>query len=346
MKRTLSVLIVCTLMTAAIPFVSLAEDPSYNTYASRYAMDIPNFGPVWVGIREHKNYITADALWVGGSVVPTAYAGKIQMDDVNGYLVNRVSRIVRERNEQGQPTKWNDVTDSLVLDVSGNYVEGLFYLPPRNNQQDMRAIEFFGKKIPPLPEAPDLGGITYGDPVTLFNGEDLSGWKLLNPNQTNGWVVEDGILHNRPKQTKGQPHISYGNLRTEAEFEDFNLRLDVNVPKNGNSGVYLRGIYEVQVLDSFGKPLDSHHMGAVYSRITPKVAAEKPAGEWQTMDITLYQRHVTVILNGKKIIDNHPLLGVTGGAMTTDESKPGPIYLQGDHDYVSYKNMVLTPIVE
>jgi hypothetical protein len=130
------------------------------------------------------------------------------------------------------------------------------------------------------------------------------------------------------------------------EFEDFNLKLEVNVPAGSNSGVYLRGIYEIQVFDSFGKALDSHNMGALYSRITPSVAAEKPAGEWQTLDMTLVNRHLTVVLNGKTIIDNQPVLGCTGGAMWSDEFKPGPIYLQGDHGTVSYRNMVLRPVVK
>ena len=87
-------------------------------------------------------------------------------------------------------------------------------------------------------------------------------------------------------------------------------------------------------------------MGAIYSRITPIFSAEKPAGEWQTLAITLCDRHVTVILNGTKIIDNQPLYGVTGGALTANEFIPGPIYLQGDHGKVSYRNIVLTPIIK
>ncbi|HCO93389.1 MAG TPA: hypothetical protein DIU00_05465, partial [Phycisphaerales bacterium] len=113
-----------------------------------------------------------------------------------------------------------------------------------------------------------------------------------------------------------------------------------------NSGVYLRGIYEVQVSDTFGRELDSHNMGGIYSRITPTVGAEKPAGQWQTLDMTLLDRHVTVKLNGKTIIDNEPLLGCTGGAMWSDQFRPGPIYLQGDHTAVNYRNIVLTPIVQ
>ena len=140
--------------------------------------------------------------------------------------------------------------------------------------------------------------------------------------------------------------ISYGNLRTDSTFGDFRLTLEVNVPEGSNSGVYLRGIYEIQVADTYGRDSDAHHMGGLYSRIAPSSTVEKPAGEWQTMDITLYQRHLTVILNGTNIIDNQPILGVTGGAMTADESAPGPIFLQGDHGRVLYRNLVLTPILQ
>lgn len=118
------------------------------------------------------------------------------------------------------------------------------------------------------------------------------------------------------------------------------------MPEHSNSGVYLRGMYEVQVVDSYGAKLDSHNMGAVYSRITPTVAAEKKGGEWQSLDIILCNRHVSVTLNGTKIIDNQPVYGPTGGAMQADVFKAGPIYLQGDHGKVLYRNMVLTPIIK
>ena len=135
-------------------------------------------------------------------------------------------------------------------------------------------------------------------------------------------------------------------LRTDREFEDFNLTLEARLAKGGNSGVYLRGIYEVQVADTYGKPLDPHNMGAIYSRIRPSESVEKPPGEWQTFDITLCDRHATVVLNGKKIIDNQPLLGCTGGALWSDEMRPGPIYLQGDHAGIEYRNIILRPIIK
>ena len=147
-------------------------------------------------------------------------------------------------------------------------------------------------------------------------------------------------------QQEGKPHKSYGNLRTDREFEDFNLTLEVNVPKRGNSGIYLRGIYEVQVADSHGRAHGFAQYGGPLQPHYPTVNACKPAGEWQTFDITLVDRHLTVILNGTTIIDNQPVLGCTGGAMWSDESRPGPIYLQGDHEAVDYRNIVLKPVVK
>jgi len=179
--------------------------------------------------------------------------------------------------------------------------------------------------------------------TSLYNGKNLDGWKLIDPNNKNGFIVENGVLINKPVQEAGH-HVRYGNIRTEQEFEDFNLKLEVKVPSGDNSGIYLRGMYEIQVFDSYGKELDPHNMGALYSRITPAVAAEKPAGEWQSLDITLWDRHLTIILNGKTIIDNQPVYGPTGGAISADVFAPGPIYLQGDHGTVYYRNMVLRPI--
>ena len=193
-----------------------------------------------------------------------------------------------------------------------------------------------------MPATPDLSKVKFGNPITLFNGKDLTGWRLTNPNADNGWsVVDGGVLINRIEKGK-----HFGNLRTDREFEDFNIKLETRTQKDSNSGIYLRGIYEIQVAETYGKPLDPHNMGALYSRITPSVAAEKPIGEWQTFDITLVDRHVTVILNGQTIIDNQPVLGCTGGALTSDESKPGPLMLQGDHTDIDYRNIVLRPVVK
>jgi hypothetical protein len=260
-------------------------------------------------------------------------------------IVQRSNNIVRTRDENNNPLKTGIVTDWMEITKDGDAkITGVLLLPHRNGLS-VDSTKFTGTKLPPVPPAPDLANLKFGEPVSLFNGKDLTGWELINEKQINGFKVVDCALVNDPVQKEGEPHISYGNLRTEQEFEDFNLKLEVNVPAGNNSGVYLRGMYEIQVVDSYKKELDPHNMGAVYSRITPSSAAEKPAGEWQTLDITLCQRHATVILNGVKIIDNQPIYGPTGGAIQSDVFAPGPIYLQGDHGKVSYRNILLTPIV-
>jgi len=84
---------------------------------------------------------------------------------------------------------------------------------------------------------------------------------------------------------------------------------------------------------------------AGFTRITPSVSAEKPAGEWKNLDITLYKRYRTVKLNGNTIIENQAVKGITGGAISSDVFSPGPIYLQGDHGKIAYRNIILTPIL-
>jgi len=251
-----------------------------------------------------------------------------------------VKRIEGKPDRTLHPIQWVEVAMA-----GDDRIEGLANFPNRDGI-GVEVVSFTGKRIPPEGEAPKLKKSMFGDPVSLFNGTDMNGWELVEKGAVSGWKAVDGVMVNDPVQKKGEDHIQYGNLRTTATYEDFNLKLEVNVPKGSNSGVYLRGIYEVQVMDSYGKELDSHNMGGLYSRITPSEAAEKPAGEWQKMDITLYKRYLTVKLNGKTIIDNQPVKGVTGGALTSDQFSPGPIFLQGDHGKVSYRNIVLTPIVE
>jgi hypothetical protein len=297
-----------------------------NPFIGRWALTIPGGGAGWLGVESKDGALSSSVLWGGGSVVPTA-STKVEGDTL---IVTR-----EQKNKEGKLAAIETITakaegEVLKLTTSKKNAEG----------KDIgKAQEFAGKRIADVPPAPDLSKVKYGAPIQLLNGKDLTGWRLLKEGVDNGWSVVDGILQNRVVKAKDK---HFGNLRTDAEFEDFNLKTEVRTQEGSNSGIYLRGIYEVQVMESFGQPLDSHHMGALYSRITPSVAAEKPIGEWQTLDITLVDRH----LNGKTIIDNAPVLGCTGGAMTSDEFKPGPIYLQGDHTNVDYRNMVLTPVVK
>ena len=153
-----------------------------------------------------------------------------------------------------------------------------------------------------------------GPAIDLFNGKDVSGWLGQDPGRPLGWSVKDGILMNQGKGAN--------NIYSTQKFNDFHLEAEFNLDPKSNSGVYLRGRYEIQILDSFGRPLDVHSQGALYGFIVPAVNADKPAGEWQTYEITLIANRVTVILNGAKIIDNGEVPGITGGALDANEKGP------------------------
>ena len=172
---------------------------------------------------------------------------------------------------------------------------------------------------------------SWGKPVELFNGKSLDGWQAMGDNQ---WVVENGVLTS--------PH-SGANLITTQKFKDFKLHIEFKCPPGSNSGIYLRGRYEVQIVDSKGKDPATDLLGAVYGFIVPSEMAAKSANEWQSYDITLVGRMITVVLNGKTVICNRPIPGITGGAIDSHEGEPGPIYLQGDHGPISFRNIVLTP---
>lgn len=192
----------------------------------------------------------------------------------------------------------------------------------------------------------------WGEPLQLFNGTDLSGWKLkirqlkgdnLTPDlasRGNGWKVVNGVLVNTPPST---------DLMTEREFEDFKLHLEFNLsPKPyagrpSDSGVYLRGRYEIEIAHGFGLKPDSHGIGGIYGFLTPSSNPAKKAGEWQVLEATLVGRRVTVILNNQTIIDNQEIPGITGAAIDSEEGRPGPILLQGGMGEISFRNIVLVP---
>jgi hypothetical protein len=312
-----------------------------SEFLGQWTIDVKGGGVSWLEVRQENGYLDGDLLWIGGSVSPVS---NIFITGSN-LIVTSNYNVVRTRDESKEPVRTQVITNWLELETAGDKMTG-YLLQPKRDGTGIDTVAFMGTKLSPPPPAPDLSALKFGTPVTLFNGKDLSGWKLIDEKQKNGFSVVDGELSNNPGQTEGQPHVSYGNLRTVDVFNDFNLKLEVNVPEGSNSGVYLRGLYEIQVLDSYKKELDPHNMGAVYSRIKPVVSAEKPAGTWQTLDITLCDRHITVLLNGIKIIDNKPVYGPTGGAIISDVNAAGPIYLQGDHGVVKYRNIILTPVIK
>jgi len=174
----------------------------------------------------------------------------------------------------------------------------------------------------------------WGKPVQLFNGKDLTGWKMSKPGPPE-WTVHDGTL------------VSPGNgpeLVSDAKFQDFKLHVEFNCGKDANGGVYLRGRYETQIETESQAEPPSHHTGGVYGFLTPSPELPRKADTWQTFDITLIGRKVTVVQNGKTIIDNKEIPGITGGAVDSHEASPGPIYLQGsEKGHVAFRNIVITP---
>jgi hypothetical protein len=202
---------------------------------------------------------------------------------------------------------------------------------------------FEGWRNPPIPTGVSTDQATFGQPIDILK-DGLAGFKAMGGGQMEKtWSFSNGVLSNRVVGPDGKRLHGANIVTTREDFYDFKLDYDVRVPKGANSGMYLRGRIEIQTLDSYGKRRDRHHMGAYYGRVAPSVTAEKPAGEWQHVTVVLYKRHLTVTLNGKRIIDNAPVEGVTGGAIDANLFTPGPLYIQGDHSDADYRNIILRP---
>jgi hypothetical protein len=325
-------------IVSAVALITTPLGAAENPFLGRWALTIPDGGAGWLGIVETNGELKGSLLWDGGSVLPVT-STKVEGDTL---IVTRPNEL-RQKEADGKTVVKKGV-ETITAKLNGDKMKLTTVTVSNDGETRGRTANFTGQRIPPVPPAPDLAKVKFGEPIALFNGKDLSGWKTMGTNAS-AWKVVDGVLSNEAAQEPGK-HKSYANLRTEREFEDFNLQVEFRVPADGNSGIYLRGIYEIQVANSFGRKNDNHNCGALYSRILPTENVSKPPGEWQTFDITLVDRHLTVIHNGKKTIDNQPVLGCTGGALWSDEFKPGPIYLQGDHTSVDYRNMVLRPVVK
>lgn len=198
-----------------------------------------------------------------------------------------------------------------------------------------RTITLSGGRPPAWPPSNANGKHTYGAPVALFDGKTLDAFGVQNSQRPMNWSVEDGVMTNGDKAN---------NLVSKEKFKDFKLNAEYKVGQGTNSGIYLRGRYELQVLDDFGKPpFDRGHM-AVYGWHAPAVNASKPVGEWQTMEAIVVGNRVTVTHNGQRVHDNAVLEAVTGGALDNNELAPGPLMIQGDHTKVWFRKITITPI--
>lgn len=194
---------------------------------------------------------------------------------------------------------------------------------------DGKTYSWNGKKSPDLKYTENP---TWGKTMKIFNGKNLDGWRADGENQ---WQVIDGIL------TSAKPGA---NLITEEKFTDFKLHAEFRYPEGSNSGLYLRGRYEIQIADNIGLEPSSIYFGGIYGFLSPNEMVAKKAGEWQTYDITLVGRRLTVIANGKTIISEQNIPGMTGGALDNNEAEPGPIMIQGDHGPIEFRSLELTPI--
>jgi len=197
-----------------------------------------------------------------------------------------------------------------------------------------RTVDLSGGRPPKWPPSNANGHHAFGTPVVLFDGKSLDAFGGQRPGELN-WSIEDGVM------TNGE-HAN--NLVSKEKFKDFKLNAEYKVGPGTNSGIYLRGRYELGVLDDYGKPpFDRGHM-AIYGWKAPPVNSSKPPGEWQTVEATVVGNRVTVVHNGQKIHDNAGLEAITGGALDINEAEPGPIMIQGDHSRVSFRKIVVTPI--
>jgi hypothetical protein len=298
-----------TLVAAVAPHAD-AQAPGDTSVIGRW--DITVSGPAgefpsWLEIRKSGNR-TLVGQFVGrtGSARPVS-----KVEVTNGTLRFTI------------PPQWDDRTDdeSYEATLSGGKLTGSLTDPAG------RKLTWTGVRAPVLRRAAEPA---WGQETPLFDGKSLTGWHVIGGE--NQWTAVDGVLTNKQRG---------GNLVTDRTFEDFKLHAEFRYPKGGNSGIYLRGRYEAQVEDSRDLEVASDHHGGIYGFNAPSSNSAKAAGEWQTYDITLVGRMVTVVLNGKTVICEREIPGITGGALDSNEGAPGPIFLQGDHGPVEYRRITI-----
>jgi hypothetical protein len=219
---------------------------------------------------------------------------------------------------------------------NGKLVGTLTITDTKTNKTD--TVNWVGVRAPKWGKSDANAKHKFGTPVELFDGKSIeSTWGVEVGNKPSGWSVVNGVMENQ---------AGANNLVSKQTFKDFKIQCQYKLEDKSNSGIYLRGRYELQVLDDYGKEPESHgHMG-IYSRIAPKVNASKPAGQWQEMEAIIVGNRVTVFLNGQKVHDNQVIDGLTGGALDSAEDQPGPIMLQGDHGKVWFRKVTVTPIMK
>ena len=300
-------------------FSLFADDAQFN---GRWDITVP-----------HESHARAWWLEIGGAGTP---AVKGRFVGFPGGNMNDITQLSIQHGELHFGFDYKDHRSGKPahLDYSARYRDGKLLGAMHSSEGE--TLEWIGVPAPVITEKDD-GTWRDGTPVELFNHHDLSGWHGMISNVPPGWIVKDGAMANTP---------SAHDIVSDQMFWNFKLHVEYRVAPHSNSGIGLRGRYEVQILEDYGRPPNLHSNGALYSRIVPAENASKPADEWQTYDIRLVGRLVTIVLNDRKVIDEQEIEGLTAIAGNADEGQPGPIILQGDHGPVEFRNVVLTPLVK
>ncbi len=292
-------------------FLLLIQTAVAQSPVGRWDMTVDYNGkptPSWLGVWiSGNNTMVGEFVASGGSARPISH---VKMDNDSFYF--------------SIPPQWEKDTNDVVVKgkCTGDNAAGIITFA-NGKKSSWSAI-----KAPLLKRT---AAPVWGKPIKLFNGKDISGWHALGNNQ---WIVENGVLKS--------PH-SGANLVTDSVYNDFKLHIEFRCPAESNSGVYLRGRYEIQIEDGDTIHPALDRLGAIYGFIAPSEDAAKKAGEWQSYDVTLTGRMVTVALNGVTIICNREIPGITGGALDSKEGEPGPLQIQGDHGPIEFRNVVITP---
>jgi hypothetical protein len=311
-------LFIVAIAAAVLPWTAGAQDA--KPFLGRWDMTVtPATGsayPQWMELVEKNGKIEGRVQPRGGGWLP-----------IDGAKAGSGKIIVAVSSGSGAAITW-------ILTPSG--ADRLTGVEKRGDTDGPALVGVRAPKLDrPMPKS-------WTKPRAIFNGKDLTGWEPIGNVQNNKWIARDGELVNDNPVVEGKRGPGAANLKSTEKFQDFKLHIEVNCPEHGNSGIYLRGRYEIQV-GTEGGSQPTHEMGAVYSHYPPPAGAELGLGKWTSFDITLVGRHVTVLRDGKVYHDNVEIPGPTGGALDSNEAEPGPFFLQGDHHgVIRYRNITVS----
>jgi hypothetical protein len=306
MRQISAILLLSSLFL--IPALSKKESPFSGRWDLTITPQTADPFPGWLEVIEHDGKYDVRVQPRSGSVHPV---NQVRSD--GGKLT-----LVIAAAAKGPATTWD-------LEVKAGKMTGV------QKRGDAVTAQIAGVRAPELKrKAPKA----WTDPEPLFNGKDLTGWEPLPASAVNHWVAQDGVLLNKEHGA---------NLKTVRKFEDFKLHIEYNCPEDGNSGIYLRGRDEIQVAyEKSGVNDKFHDLGAIYGFIAPSVELPRKPGQWESFDVTLVGRTLTILRNGVKTVDAQEIPGISGGALDSNEAEPGPFYLQGDHTGgMQYRNITV-----